>query len=89
MARIVHQVTVVRDGQHNAFTDLVYWQGCYWVAYRKAAGHVAADGSPTVSVSTDRKRFREVAHLKVSGDNPYPMAHDRGPVPLWGPAVSI
>lgn len=68
MAHIIRQTTVARDGHHNAFTDLQYWQGCYWVGYRKGAGHISMDGEVTVAVSTDRRRFREVAHLKMPGD---------------------
>lgn len=68
MAHIIRQTTVTRDGMHNAFTDLQYWQGNYWVAYRKGAGHVSMDGEAVVAVSADRKRFREVAHLKMPGD---------------------
>ena len=44
MARVLRQVTVVRDGWHNGFTDLQYWQGCYWVSYRKGTAHASADG---------------------------------------------
>jgi hypothetical protein len=69
MARIMRQVTVVRDGHHNGFTDLCCWQGAYWVSYRKGAGHVSADACAALSVSADRARFREVAQLKVPGDN--------------------
>ena len=69
MPRITRQVTVVRDGMHNAFTDLQYWQGCYWVGYRKGAGHVSTDARAVVAVSADRTRFCEVAHLRVPGDN--------------------
>lgn len=69
MATVLRQTTVVRDGMHNAFTDLVYWQGCYWVSYRKGAGHVSMDGAACLSVSADGERFREVAQIKVSGDN--------------------
>lgn len=69
MAKILRQVTVVRDGMHNGFTDLQFWQGCYWVSYRKAAEHVARDATAVVSVSSDRTRFREVAQLRVPGDN--------------------
>ena len=68
MARIIRQTTVTRDGMHNAFTDLQYWQGNYWVGYRKGAGHASMDGEAVVAVSADRVRFREVAHLKVPGD---------------------
>ncbi|MFP4029488.1 MAG: hypothetical protein ACLFWL_17015 [Candidatus Brocadiia bacterium] len=69
MAKIIRQTTVIRDGMHNAFTDLQYWQGCYWIGYRKGAGHVSMDGEAVVSVSADRRRFREVAHFHVPGDN--------------------
>jgi len=53
MARILRQVTVVRDGNHNAFTDLQFWQSCYWVTYRKGSGHVSMDGAVALSVSAD------------------------------------
>lgn len=81
MAKILRQVTVVRDGMHNAFTDLQYWQGCYWVSYRKASEHVAMDGRAVVALSSDRTRFRELAELKVPGDNRdpklLPVSEDR------------
>jgi len=70
MPRILNHVTVCRDGMHNAFTSLVHWQGAYWIAYRKADGHhSAADARICLSVSCDRVRWREVAHIKVPGDN--------------------
>ncbi|MFW6058756.1 MAG: hypothetical protein ACODAQ_01155 [Phycisphaeraceae bacterium] len=68
MPRILHHVTVARDNLHNAFTDLQYWQGCYWVSYRKGSAHASMDGEAVVALSHDRTRFREVAHLKVRGD---------------------
>lgn len=82
MAQILRQVTVVRDGMHNAFTSLVHWQGMYWVAYRKADLHGASPiGEICLSVSADRTRFREVARVKVAGDNRdprlVPMGEDR------------
>jgi hypothetical protein len=81
MATIERQVTVVRDGMHNAFTDLQYWQGCYWVGYRKGTAHVSMDADAVIAVSSDRLRFREVAHLHVPGDNRdpklFPIGDDR------------
>ena len=68
MAEILRQTTVVRDGFHNAFTDLQFWQGNYWVSYRKGSAHVSMDGEAVVAVSGDRQRFRETAHLKMPGD---------------------
>lgn len=69
MAAILRQVTVARDGLHNAFTDLQYWQGCYWVSYRKGTSHVSMDAELVIAVSSDRTRFREVTRLHVPGDN--------------------
>lgn len=69
MARVLSQRTVVRDGFHNAFTDLQHWQGMYWVSYRKGSGHATMDGEAVVAVSVDRERFREVARIKFFGDN--------------------
>ena len=69
MAKVKSLTTIVRDGMHNAFTDFVYWQGAYWVSYRKGASHISADSCCAVAVSSDRKRFMEVAHIRVPGDN--------------------
>lgn len=69
MARILRQTTVARNGLHNAFTDLQFWQGCYWVGYRRGAGHVSMDGEAVISVSADRRRFRQAASFHVPGDN--------------------
>ena len=69
MATILRHTTVVRDGWHNAFTDLAYWRGCYWVSYRKGAGHISQDAECVIAVSPDRARFREVARLHAPGDN--------------------
>lgn len=81
MAFIKRHVTVARDGYHNAFTDLAYWQDCYWVSYRKGAAHVSLDSEACLSVSEDRTRFREAARLKVPGDTRDPklvvMTDDR------------
>jgi hypothetical protein len=88
MARILRQVTVVRDGMHNGFTDLQHWQGCYWVSYRKGAAHTSMDGEAVVSVSADRARFREVARLHVPGDNRDPklLPVDENRIALYFPS---
>lgn len=68
MAGIRRLITVTRDGMHNAFTDLVYWNDMYLISYRKGAGHISGDGQAIVAMSSDRERFTEVARLKINGD---------------------
>jgi hypothetical protein len=69
MPQLVRQATVVRDGLHNAFTCLAWWQGQYHVAYRKSEAHYGrANGRVMIANSMDRHRFREVATLKTRGD---------------------
>ncbi len=68
MAGILHQTTVARDGMHNGFPDLQFWQGAYWVSYRKGAGHTSMDARAVLSLSHDRSRFTEIASLRVKGD---------------------
>ncbi len=81
MARIIRQNTVIRDGWHNAFTDLAYWQGHFLVSYRKGGGHISRDGEAVVAVSPDGHRFREVGNVKINGDTRdpklVPMTEDR------------
>ena len=89
MSGIKRQVAVVRDGFHNGFTDLQYWQSLYWVSYRKGGGHASLGGEAVVSVSADRSRFREVARVKICGDNRdpklFPISADRiaMTIPNW------
>ncbi len=68
MGNILHQTTVVRDGMHNGFPDLQFWQGAYWASYRKGAGHTSMDAHAVVAVSHDRSRFTELATARVKGD---------------------
>jgi len=89
MSSVVRQTTVARDGFHNGFTDLQYWQSLYWVGYRKGSGHATMDGEAVVSVSCDRRRFREVAKIKLYGDNRdpklFPVSDERLAItiPTW------
>lgn len=68
MAKILRQTTVIRDGMHNAFTDLQFWQGAYWVTYRKGAGHTSMDAHAVVALTHDRHRFTEISTSRVKGD---------------------
>ena len=83
MAAILRQVTVARDGMHNAFTDLQYWQGCYLVGYRKGASHVSMDGEAVViaveTLTSSPVRFpRTAAGYSVSHDGLFPCGEGGG-----------
>ena len=40
--------TVVRDGWYNAFTDLFWWKGYYWLSHVRCLGHhVDLTSAPT------------------------------------------
>lgn len=69
MVRILWHRTVVRDGWHNAFTDLCSWRGSFWLTFRRGSAHVSLDGEIVVMRSQDLKRWREVALLKTLGDD--------------------
>ena len=89
MATIKRITTVTRNGFHNAFTDLQYWQSLYWVSYRQGSGHMVLDGEINISVSQDRNRFRQVARIKAPGDNRDPKLFPMSPdcmamtIPSW------
>lgn len=89
MSSTVRTTTVIRDGFHNGFTDLQEWQSLYWVSYRKGSGHMTFDGQAVLSVSTDRRRFREAARIKLPGDNRDPKLFAMSPdklamtIPTW------
>ena len=80
MAEIEWIRTVVRDGWHNAFTDLCYWRGFYWLTFRRGSAHVSPYGGVIVMRSTDLKRWKEIATLNTAGDDRDPkfcVAEDR------------
>ncbi len=60
---------VVSDGRHNAFAAFVKWKGHYWLAFRKATGHVARDGDMIVLRSADTHKWTEILRMDISGDD--------------------
>lgn len=89
MSSVLCTTTVVRNGFHNGFTDVQEWQDLYWVSYRKGSGHMTFDSQAALSVSIDRRRFREAARIKLPGDNRdpkmFPMSPDKMAmtIPTW------
>jgi len=69
LAEILWQRAVVRDGWHNAFTDLCVWRGLYWLTFRRGSAHVSPDGGVVVMRSADLRRWQQAAYLKTIGDD--------------------
>ena len=59
---------VFHNGQHNAFTDLVRWQGQFWLTFRSCPdGHsVYPTASVIVLSSTDGKEWAQVHRFHVA-----------------------
>jgi hypothetical protein len=57
-------VRKVWDGaNHNAFTDLIRFQGRWFLTFREGAGHVSPDGAIRVLTSTDGEAWESAARL--------------------------
>jgi len=80
MVKILWHQTAVRDGWHNAFTDLCFWRDTYWLTFRRGSAHVSPDGGVVVMRSVDLKRWHKIAYVKTVGDDRDPkfcLAGDR------------
>lgn len=54
-------------GEHNAFTDLIRFQGRWYCTFREAHGHVGGDGQLRVLVSDDGQAWDSAALLSEKG----------------------
>ena len=64
MSELVSLQRVVADGYHNAFTDLTYWQGHYYLGYRHAQTHaVDPPGDVIILRSADLTDWEQVPDL--------------------------
>ena len=52
---------------HNAFTDLIRWDGRFWCAFREGRGHVSTDGRIRVLVSKDLEKWGSAGLLEMAG----------------------
>lgn len=59
------------QGQHNAFTDLIKWEGAYYCTFRESAGHVPRtpeeDGTIRVITSPDGEQWQSALLLTKPG----------------------
>jgi hypothetical protein len=67
------------DGYHNAFTDLMFWQGHYYLGFRTAQSHgIAPGGDVVVYRSADLNEWTLCARFDTGGDDRDPKFIDAG-----------
>jgi hypothetical protein len=66
---LLWQEQVYADGRHNAFTDLAYWKGHYYVCFRHGDNHNSMDGEIRVMRSADMKTWEPCGTLRTVGDD--------------------
>ena len=62
------QVTRIWDqAPHNAFTDLRYYKGRFFCAFREGRAHACTGGTIRVLVSEDSNKWKHAAHIVFAG----------------------
>jgi hypothetical protein len=61
---------VTDDGKHNAFTDLLFWHGVFWLVYVSSPSHFAIKKSRLVLLrSSDAQTWYEVQKFDGGGED--------------------
>ncbi|QDV78943.1 hypothetical protein K2D_25520 [Planctomycetes bacterium K2D] len=63
-ARILETKKVWDRAKHNAFTDLLYWKGAWFCAFREAKSHVGSQGVLRVLQSDDADNWESAAVVR-------------------------
>ena len=61
--------TAVSNGVHNAFTDLIYWKGDFYLAFRSAPSHINFQSKIVVMRSTDARSWTTLVELPYTGED--------------------
>lgn len=74
--RLVSVSTIWNEAPHNAFTDLLRWQGQWYCVFREGQAHVSPDGALRIIASSDGKEWASVAHDLANGRSARCQDHD-------------
>ncbi|HJQ78338.1 MAG TPA: exo-alpha-sialidase [Lacipirellulaceae bacterium] len=66
-ARIVDVQKIWDQAPHNAFTDLLYWNGQFLCAFREGRSHVSTDGTIRILTSIDGTQWTSAAVVRSAG----------------------
>ncbi|MBT4497516.1 MAG: hypothetical protein HOC74_07335 [Gemmatimonadetes bacterium] len=79
MAELLSIERLFGDGYHNAFTDLKFWKGRYYLCFRTAQSHGVTDpGDVVVYRSADLEEWSPCARFDTGGDDRDPKLIDAG-----------
>ena len=61
---------VANDGKHNAFTDLLFWRGSFWMIYVSSPSHFRSKKSRLILLrSSDAQNWQEVKKFDGNGQD--------------------
>jgi hypothetical protein len=61
---------VANDGEHNAFTDMIFWHNTFWLVYVSSPSHFSSTKSQLVLLrSSDARNWQEVKKFNGSGQD--------------------
>jgi len=66
---VIESWTAVSNGAHNAFTDLIWWNNDFYLAYRSAPSHISFQSKIVVQRSVDAKTWTVLAELPYPGED--------------------
>ncbi len=79
MPKLINVRRLFADGYHNAFTDLLHWNGHYYLSFRTAHTHgLAPPGDVVVYRSRDLDEWDLCARLDTGADDRDPKLIDAG-----------
>ncbi len=61
------QLAEFNEAEHNAFTDLIKYNGNYYCAFREGSSHQSFDGKLKIVISADSKTWKNFGLLSITG----------------------
>ncbi|MDP6039171.1 MAG: hypothetical protein QGG64_11525 [Candidatus Latescibacteria bacterium] len=79
MAELISVARLFADGYHNAFTDLLFWQGHYYLGFRVGQSHgISPAGDVVIYRSDDLSAWTLCVRFDTGGDDRDPKLIDAG-----------